>query len=131
MLRPRKIGVVRGLTSVILVSHLLACTAWRENGPPAHVVVRERPDRVRVTLSNGTHSILASPTVAADTLRGQVVGNGSAPFEAAFPLGEILKLETRELDGGRTALLAVGIVVAVVVVASALAVGSAVGYLGP
>ena len=117
-----------GLSVLMLAGGTLqGCTSWRHRPltPPAFGAGKP-PGEVRVTLASGTRILLRSPTFSGDSLIGieslLIAGSDSAR-RVALPLAEILDVEARQTDHGRTALLKVGVGVAALIVMGVLASG--------
>jgi hypothetical protein len=120
---------------LFLVPYLTACaTSWQSVAAPspAQLIEAEQPDRVRVTLPNGTKVELEEPSVEGDELVGRVnessfwcrafLGGYTRAGEAycdrfavrSIPLADIFMLELRKPSGGRTALAVLPAVLLVV-----------------
>ena len=93
----------RAVLLLFLVLHLTACYTWQgvATTSPAAVIEATRPDRVRVVVRGEGEVELANPSVEGDQLLG---ADG-----ASLPLADVLMLEIREFDWGRTLLLAIAI----------------------
>ena len=78
------------------VLYLTACSSWQSIGPvsPSRFIEAEQPDRVRVTGGRVFDLELVSPSVEGDQLVG---ANG-----VSLPLADVLMLETREFNYGKT-----------------------------
>jgi hypothetical protein len=89
------------------------------------VIAEERPDKVRVTLTDGSQVELADPVVVGDTLRGV---NGLTRRESSEqwsrPLADVSGLELRKTDALLTTALITGIAVAVAGVTAAVVYSS-------
>ena len=68
----------------------------------------EQPDKVQVTLADGSQIVLEQPVIAGDTLTGSVDGE-----QRSIPLANVSALELREGDAVKTTLAIVGGVVLV------------------
>ena len=120
---------------LFLVLYPTACaTSWQSvaTPSPAQLIEAEQPDRVRVTVSNGTKVELEEPLVEGDELVDRVdessfwcrafLGAFTGPGEAAcnrfavrsIPLADIFMLELRKPSAGRTALAVLPAVLLVV-----------------
>ena len=93
----------RAVLLLFLVLHLTACYTWQgvATTSPAQLIEVTQPDRVRVLTPGGVQVELANPSVEGDQLMG---ADG-----ASLPLADVLMLEIREFDWGRTLLLAIAI----------------------
>ena len=103
---------------LFLLLHLTACQAWQSVSldaiSPDQLIEEDRPDRVRVTMPDGTQVELENPSVEGDELvgyaggyervGGRLIQTGSVPV----PLADILMLEIRNFSLGRTVLLVLG-----------------------
>ena len=108
---------LRAVLLLFLVLHLTACYTWQgvATTSPAGVIEATQPDRVRVTMPDGTQVELENPSVEGDELVAPGV---------SMPLADILELEVREFSMDRTALLLVGVAAGVLVVAVAVVVAT-------
>ena len=93
----------RAVLLLFLVLHLTACYTWQgvATTSPAQLIEVTQPDRVRVLTPGGVQVELANPSVEGDQLMG---ADG-----ASLPLADVLMLEIREFNWGRTLLLAIAI----------------------
>ncbi len=93
----------RAVLLLFLVLHLTACYTWQgvATTSPAQLIEVTQPDRVRVLTPGGVQVELENPSVEGDQLMG---ADG-----ASLPLADVLMLETREFNWGRTLLLAIAI----------------------
>ena len=109
----------RIIACVLLPCYLVACSSWKtQEASPQQVLADEQPDKMRVTLSDGSQVVLEAPVVSGDTLTGVAEGE-----QRSIPLADVADVEVRETE----ALLTVAFVFGTVVVVGALAFG--VGYL--
>lgn len=98
----------RVVACILLPCWLLACSSWKtQETSPQQVLGNEQPEKVRVTLSDGSQKVLHSPAVSGDTLTG-VTGGGE---ELSIPLTSVSALELREPDGNKTWGLMIGVVI--------------------
>ena len=124
----------RAVLLLFLLLNLTACQTWQFVGPvsPGRFVEAEQPDRVRVTVPNGTKVELEEPSVEGDELVGRVnessfwcrafLGGYTRAGEAycdrfavrSIPLADIFMLELRKPSAGRTALAVLPAVLLVV-----------------
>ncbi|HET9332070.1 MAG TPA: hypothetical protein VFQ21_00650 [Gemmatimonadota bacterium] len=123
---PRRPNPIRSFAAVAIV--LLAvssCRTWQEwNGPPA-AALAEKPDRVRVTNSEGRQFTIVSPVLEGDSLIGFPLFGpmGVQAPRSAIATADIQRIELRGVSGTRT-VLAVGGGVTLLLVAAA-AIGAA------
>ena len=113
-----------------LVLNLTACAtveSWRGLPSPPSVaehIVAAQPERVRVTMQDGSQLDIEDPFVSGDQLMGQlwrtleinrVIGNTD---DVSVPLADIVQLEVRDVEmassAGVSALLVVGIIAVVI-----------------
>jgi len=88
---------------LVLATHATACWEWRPaTVPPAHLLSREAPGRIRVTVHEGTSVVVYDPTVSGDSIRGSAMGQ-----PATIAITEVERLETRELSARKTIVVAV------------------------
>ena len=94
---------LRAVLLLFLVLHLTACYTWQgvATTSPAQLIEATQPDRVRVVVRGEGEVELENPSVEGDQLLG---ANG-----VSLPLADVLMLETREFNWGRTLLLAIAI----------------------
>ena len=108
--------VRRLIACILLPSYLVACTTWKtQEASPQQVLAEEQPDKVQVTLTDGSQLVLKEPAVSGDTLSGLDDGT-----PVHIPLADVSALEVRESNGGLTILavfgglvLAAGVVIGV------------------
>ena len=93
----------RAVLLLFLMLHLTACYTWQgvATTSPAALIEATQPDRVRVTVRGEGEVELENPSVEGDQLLG---ANG-----VSLPLADVLMLEIREFNWGRTLLLAIAI----------------------
>ena len=93
----------RAVLMLFLLLNLTACYTYQvvATTSPAGVIEAKRPGRVRVLVPGGIQVELENPLVEGDQLLGT---NG-----IALPLADVLMLEIREFNWGRTLLLAIAI----------------------
>ena len=89
---------LRAALMLFLVLNLTACQAWHSVSldviSPAQLIEEDRPDRVRVTGGEVLEREVVSPSVEGD----QLVGADGV----SLPLADVLMLETREFNYGKT-----------------------------
>ena len=92
---------------VFLASMALSgCHGWRAQANPTPGA--QLPNPARVTRTDGSVVVMRDAAVARDS----VAGTGEAG-RVAIPLSEVRSIEARGMNGGRTALLTVGILAGV------------------
>ena len=97
----------RAVLLLFLLLNLTACTSWQPAATPSptQFVEVEQPDRVRVTVRDGTELVLDEPSVEGDELLGTV-----EEASVRVPFGDIFRLEVRRFSVGRTVMwVAVGV----------------------
>jgi hypothetical protein len=95
----------RSVLLLFLLLHLTACYTWQgvATTSPAGVIEATQPDRVRVTMPDGTQVELENPSVEGDEL----VASGGF----SMPSADVVILESRKFSMDRTVLLVLGTVV--------------------
>jgi hypothetical protein len=96
-----------------------ACTSWHRAGGPVEGVARAKSGEIRVYRADGSMVRLVNASIVADSLVGVSPVNGA---RIAIPTAAVIATETKQVSGGRTALLGGGIVLGVIAVAGILAV---------
>ena len=117
---------IRGVLLLFLLLNLTACSSaiesWRGLPSPPSVaehIVAEQPERVRLTMQDGSQLDIEDPFVSGDQLMGQLwrtlevnrlIGNTN---DISVPLADIVQLEVRDVEmarsAGVSALLVLGI----------------------
>ncbi len=111
----------RLVACILLPCCLLACVSWNtQEASPQQVLEDEQPDKVRVTLSDGSQVVLEEPVVSGDTLTGVATGQ-----QRSIPLADVSALAVRKTDASRT----LGGVVRGLVVTAAFVAFFGVAYL--
>ena len=88
----------RLVACILLPCCLLACVSWNtQEASPQQVLEDEQPDKVRVTLSDGSQVVLEEPVVSGDTLTGVATGQ-----QRSIPLADVSALAVRKTDASRT-----------------------------
>ena len=84
---------------------LSGCHGWRsQTNPPSGAL----PNPARITRTDASVVVLRDAEVSRDSIVGQVDGGAG---RVAIPLSQVQRIDARGMDGGRTALLGVGILV--------------------
>jgi len=124
----------RSVLLLFLLLHLTACYTWQgvATTSPAGVIEATQPDRVRVTMPDGTQVELENPSVEGDELVGRVhessfwcrafLGGYTRRGEdecdrfvvRSIPLADVFTLEIRKGDTRMRVLMGVGVVAAFV-----------------
>ena len=99
----------RAVLLLFLLLNLTACSSWQNIGPvsPGRFIELDQPERVRVTMQDGTQMELDRPVVDG----GQLVAS-----DGSRPLADVLMLEVQRIDVARTILRVGGAVTAAFVV---------------
>ena len=113
----------RAVLLLFLLLNLTACSTWQSIGPvsPGRFIELDQPERVRVTMQDGTQMELDRPVVDGDELvsRPIIRLDGDelvAPGDFSMPLADVLMLEVQRFDVARTILRVGGAVTAAFVV---------------
>lgn len=104
----RSVILRRPVAALLLVLQLAGCTSWHvETLPPAELIARKHPSRLRVEESNGKRVTVYRPEVQGDS----VVGRTSADSKRsrAVSLDSVRSVSTGHLNAGRTILLVLGV----------------------
>ncbi len=84
----------RFIACVLLPCCLVACSTWKpQHVSPQQVVSEKQPDKVRVTLTDGTRNVIEYPMITGDSLTGVLAG-----VQETVPLSTVTVLELREVD---------------------------------
>jgi hypothetical protein len=111
---------------VFLASMTLSgCHGWRSRtNPPSGA---QLPNPARITRTDESVLVLRDAAVSHDSIVGQADRSGEAE-RVAIPLSQVRRIDARGVDGTRTALLGVGVLVGlfglVVLAASSVPPGS-------
>ena len=99
----------RAVLLLFLLLNLTACSSWQSIGPvsPGRFIELDQPERVRVTMQDGTQMELDRPVVDGDELvsRPIIRLDGDelvAPGDFSMPLADVLMLEVQRFDVART-----------------------------
>ena len=129
----------RLVACLLLLAHLAACATWRQQEvSPEEAIAEKEPDRVRVTLEEGTRREYWEPRIEADSLRGLrrdpawARYNGEEVGEAEpTALAEVTKIEVLKRDTVNTILQVSLVVLVAGVVAAAYALSQWCGPVAP
>ena len=103
----------KAVASVLLATHLAACTSWRvENVPPVQLFQTTAPSEVRVTRPDDSKVVLTRPAIVRDSLWGW-----SRDGELGMPLTDVTVIATRHGDAGKSVALGVGLAVGAIAAA--------------
>ncbi|GMR13105.1 MAG: hypothetical protein BMS9Abin29_1305 [Gemmatimonadota bacterium] len=92
------------LALAFLATLLSACTKWDYPNVPFEHVMRDPPDRLRLTVARTGEIMLREPYLDGDTVRGLGPGRNSGPIRVAVE--DIISVRVEKTDVGRTFLLA-------------------------
>ena len=110
----------RAIAALLLVVHLVGCTAWEPIAVgPSELIQGERPESIRVHYSDGQQVVLSQPGLRNDSIVDMDPMRCSAGVcdrPGAAPLDGITTVEVRRVSVGRTVLNVVGGVAAVFVI---------------
>jgi hypothetical protein len=93
--------------AVAVALMLVGCATWRATTAPLPEVVRDHPDRIRVTRRDSGQVEVRGPVLVSDTLRGT-----REDRRIAIPVDDILRVETRGFSAGKSSILIGGLIVA-------------------
>ena len=106
------------LSALLLASYLPACTSYQATTHPL-VSLTAEPEPVSqliITTADSTRIKIRSPRVAGDTLHGYTKVHHNDTTWVAIPLSEIRVTKVRKSDPVETAILAVTVTAAILVV---------------
>ena len=131
----RSLRSLRLLTLTVGVGWLVTasgCHTWRPSVTGVAVLQSERPpDRLRVHVRGLEHPVtLYAPKVDSDSLIGRTTPYSSHAPGMAIALSDIEQVEVLRPDGGKTAVLIVGIGVTVALIAAAAAAAASAASWG-
>jgi hypothetical protein len=100
-----------------------SCRSWQDWDGPAATAMADRPDRIRVTHTDGRRFTLVTPVLQGDSLVGSaLIGPLKAPGgRSAIALADIRNVELHRISGGKTVFAVGGGVAVLLVVAAAVA----------
>ena len=109
--RPRKVVMqirrsqfTRLIACILLPCYLVACMSWKtQEASPQQVLADEQPDKVQVTLTDGSQLVLKEPAVSGDTLSGL---DDSTPVH--IPLANVSSIAVEGTNAAKTGLAVVG-----------------------
>ena len=104
-----RIALLVHLTALVVsAASSFGCVSWRvETEPPAELIARKHPSRIRVETADGRRQVLNRPVVSGDTLRGQTGPNTGGPYREVA-IADVTSVSTSHFSVGRTAGLAAG-----------------------
>ena len=96
--------VRRFIACILLPCYLVACTSWKtQEASPQQVLADEQPDKVRVTLTDGSQVVLAEPAISGETLTGSADGQ-----QRSIPLADVADVEVKKTEALLTSALVLG-----------------------
>ncbi len=111
----------RVIACILLPCYLLACSSWKTlEVSPVQVISEEHPNKVRLTLTDGSTVVLEQPVVSGDTLTG--VGEGE---HVTIPVSDVTDVAVRKKDIVKT--VGLGVLVGVVIVGAVFVAACAAG----
>jgi hypothetical protein len=124
-----RMSIRRVVSALLFVTYLPACTSFQATTQPVAELTAppKSVEKMRVITTKGATIELEYPRVVNDTLYGGPVTSATKAGPVAVPVAEIRTIEVRKSDGGKTAVLIVGIgaVIALLAVAA-----SNINYIG-
>jgi hypothetical protein len=103
--RQAEASLSRLIATLVSTTFAAACTSWHiQNAAPEQVIVRDHPDKLRVTRADSSRIVLSQPRVSGDSLFG--FGNHA---EVGMPLLDVSSVAERRFDVGKSIGLGVGI----------------------
>ncbi len=115
-------GLQRTISAGCLAAYLAGCTGWHEVATLTPPPISDRPQSLRVTLTDGGVWELRNARIVGDSVIGQT-GALSSPERTVFAVHDIKKLDDRQVLPGNTAMAFFGILL--LVGGAFLAAGSA------
>ena len=113
-----KSSLPRFLACALLLVFASSCmTPWRRQpGDPRSIIEAKQPTQIRLWRAGGS-VVLENPTIVGDSLVGWST-EGQMSARVATPLDQIRAVETRGIDGGKTALAVLGVAATVALIAA-------------
>jgi len=104
-------SIRRVVSALLLATYLPACTSFQATTQPVAELTAppKSVEKMRVITTKGATVELQYPRVVNDTLYGSPVNADSKAGPVAVPVADIQTIEVRKSDGGKTAMLVVGI----------------------
>ena len=103
------IQTVRSCSFIFATFCTLSCYSWRSVGLGENPDAATRPADIEIRVKNGIPQTVYSPIVRGDSLHGWLEKDRQTP--AAFAVTDITSARSLQINGGRTMILAVGLVV--------------------
>ncbi len=104
--------VRRFIACILLPCYLVACTSWKtQEASPQQVINEDQPNKVQVTLADGSKLVLEEPAVSGDTLSGLDDGT-----PVHIPLANVSSIAVKGQDVVKSGLIVFGVVVVVAAV---------------
>ena len=133
--------LLRIVACLVLAAGMAGCTAWKKEPATADAILSRQPppNKLRITLADSSCFEVKHPRIQGDSLVGTagrlvivIARGGWRPEEpitkvrwgqsdTTFALSDIRQVELNRVDGGRTAILIVGVGAAVAIVAASAA----------
>ena len=113
---------LRNAAPIFFVALSSACHVTKKVHLVENSDATSRPSRIEVTTKSGSTFTVYQPVVQSDSVKGFSDPDRTIP--TAVATADIAKAQTREMSGGRTALLVFGIVVVTLTTLLLLAAGS-------
>lgn len=101
--------IIRKCSLVFATFCTVGCYSWRSVGLGENPDASARPRDMEIQVKNGIPQTIYSPIVRGDSLYGWFERDRQTP--ASFAVKDITSARSLQLNGGRTAVLAVGVVV--------------------
>ena len=110
-MRTRSVARVLRCSMLTLVAASAAgCTGWQAQSPgAATLAATQLPQRMRLTLHDGSRVILDAPTLRNDSILGFEGGAGAARRIHGIHLPDVAKVETIRTSAWRTGLIVAGV----------------------
>ena len=108
----------RSVVQLLAAALLAGCVTWQPShgGPYAlRALIDQHPGKVRVSLEHGGRVVLYAPEQTSDSLIGFRQARAGAS-RVAIPMREVVRVDVKRADDGRTALLLGAISVTALVV---------------
>jgi len=116
--------VRRIIACILLPCYLVACSSWKtQEASPQQVLADEQPDKVQVTLADGSKIVLEEPVVSGDTLSGLDDGT-----PVHIPLADVSSIAVKGTNVVKTGLLVFGGLVVAFLAAWSIACASSDCY---
>ena len=105
-------STLRRLTCCLLLPAFLAgCSSWWvQEVSPQQLITEDQPEKIRVTLTDGSQMVLEQPRVSGDTLMGKFAPKDFAPSaqvqlkrgeQVNIPLSDVTDVAIQKTDPGK------------------------------